>query len=63
MYLARNSNGCLWLHTEKPQRITINGKGYWHSAGYKMPINSRSIYPRWQDQPIPVEINKISICE
>lgn len=37
MYLARNSNGCLFLHEQKPLRIRINkDKGYWESKGYKL---------------------------
>lgn len=55
MYLARNSNGVLFLHEQKPQRVRINNdKGYWESKGYKMPIENRTPYPRYQDEPIPV---------
>lgn len=58
MYLARNSNGCLWLFTEKPSRITAkNGSGFWTSDSPHMPVDKFiSPYPRWQDEPIPVRL-------
>lgn len=56
MYIARNSNGVLYLHAEKPHRVTLANKGYWVSNGSKMPITSTKPYPRWQDEPIPVSL-------
>ena len=57
MYLARNSNGVLFLHEQKPQRIKINkDKGYWESNGNKMPISLKTPYPRWKDEPMPVRL-------
>lgn len=56
MYLARNSNGCLFLHSEKPIRRQIGSKGWWESTGGKMEIKSKAMHPRWQDEPIPVSL-------
>lgn len=57
MYLARNSNGVLFLHEQKPLRIRINkNKGYWESNGTKMPISLKTPYPRWNDEPLPVRL-------
>ena len=57
MYLARNSNGCLFLHEQNPLRIKTNkDKGYWESNGTKMPISLKTPYPRWSDEPLPVRL-------
>ena len=57
MYLARNSNGCLFLHEQKPLRVKTNkDKGYWESNGTKMPISLKTPYPRWSDEPLPVRL-------
>ena len=57
MYLARNSNGCLFLYEKKPKRIrTSKDNGYWESDGGKMPFSLKTPYPRWQDEPIPVRL-------
>lgn len=64
MYLARNSNGCLFLHEQKPQRVRINNdKGYWESKGYKMPCSLKTPYPRWSDEPLPVRLQADWISE
>lgn len=63
MYLARNSNGCLFLHAEKPSRRQIGNKGWWESTGGKMEIKSKAMHPRWQDEPIPVSLQADWIAE
>lgn len=63
MYLARNSNGCLWLHQLKPRRVKVGNKGYWISNGAKMIITSRATHPRWEDEPIPVQLQSDWINE
>lgn len=57
MYLARNSNGCLFLHEQKPKRVkTDKDKGYWESKGNKMSCTLKTPYPRWKDEPMPVRL-------
>lgn len=64
MYLARNSNGCLFLHEQKPLRIkTSKDKGYWESNGTKMPLTLKTPYPRWSDEPLPVRLQADWITE
>lgn len=53
MYLARNSNGCLWLFSTKPQRIITASGGYWHADGPKMPVSLKNVLT-WRDSPLPV---------
>lgn len=55
MYLARNSNGCLWLFTEKPIRVREADGGYWHSEGNKMPVELKGVLT-WKDEPLPVRL-------
>jgi hypothetical protein len=56
MYIARNSNGCLFLHEKKPRRVMIHGKGWWHSEGHKMPLTMQCSRPAWNDEPVPVRM-------
>ena len=63
MYLARNKNGCLFLHEQKPIRRTNGEKGWWESTGTKMEIQSKAQHPRWQDEPIPVSLQADWITE
>lgn len=55
MYLARNSNGCLFLHEQKPTRVQLAGKGWWHSTGAKMPYEMKNVLT-WKDEPLPVRL-------
>lgn len=55
MYIARNSNGCLWLFANKPKRVKTDKGGYWEVEGVKMPIELRNTL-RWEDEPIPVRL-------
>lgn len=55
MYLARNSNGCLFLHEQKPTRAQLAGKGYWISTGAKMPVEIENVL-EWKDEPLPVRL-------
>lgn len=63
MYIARNSNGCLWLFAKKPKRIATKTGGYWTSSGEKMPICNNTPYPRWSDEPLPVRLQADWIAE
>ena len=53
MYLARNSNGCLWLFAKKPIRVTQGDGGYWTTDGEKMQIELKGVLT-WKDEPFPV---------
>lgn len=55
MWLARNSNGVLYLHEYRPHRVKIGAKGYWHSDGAKMPVQFKGVLT-WNDEPIPVRL-------
>ncbi len=68
MYLAKNSNGCLFLHEQKPQRIQVAGKGYWQSAGAKMPITQSPFvgcdgkdHLTWEHEPVPVTLTSLPL--
>lgn len=63
MWIARNSNGCVWLHDQKPTRIASDKGGYWVSDGHKMPIALRTPHPRWCDEPVPVKLTADWITE
>ena len=64
MYIARNSNGCLFLYEQKPTRVRTGAdKGYWTSNGVKMPMSGKMTHPRWQDEPIPVRLESDWINE
>lgn len=55
MYIARNSNGCLWLFANKPKRVKTKAGGYWEAEGAKMGIELRNTL-RWEDEPLPVRL-------
>ena len=55
MYIARNSNGCLWLFANKPKRVKTKDGGYWEANGNKMPIELRGVLS-WKDEPVPVRL-------
>lgn len=57
MFVARDQNGCLYLHTFKPESNHITGE--WANLGYKMMLRA-DLFPKlkFNNQPIEVEIVK-----
>lgn len=55
MYVARDQNGCLFLHTFKPDKNILTG--YWSNPGYKTMLRA-DLFPKlkFKDEPIEVEI-------
>lgn len=55
MFVAREQNGCLYLHTFKPEYNHLTGE--WSNPGYKTMIRVE-LFPklRYCHQPIEVEI-------
>lgn len=55
MFVARDDNGCLYLHTFKPESNHLTGE--WSNPGYKTMLRA-DLFPKlkFNDQPIEVEI-------
>ena len=60
-FIATDSDGEIWLYTEKPEKNT--DMGYWFSSGKDYPADFvedqfPDIQPKWTDEkPIQIEIN------
>ena len=55
MFVARDDNGCLYLHTFKPESNHLTGE--WSNPGYKTMLRA-DLFPKlkFNNQPIEVEI-------
>lgn len=55
MFVARDKNGSLYLHTFKPESNHLTGE--WSNPGYKTMLRA-DFFPKlkFNDQPIEVEI-------
>ena len=64
-FIATDSDGEIWLYTEKPEKNT--DMGYWFSSGKDYPAyfiedQFSDIQPKWTDEEptfIDIDINKI----
>lgn len=60
-FIANDSDGEIWLYTEKPEKNT--DMGYWFSSGKDYPADFIEdqfphLSPKWTDEePIQIEIN------
>lgn len=61
-YVARDLDGTLWFHYQKPKRAMKNGDGWWYSdIGESFKIKDKD-FPEfksltWKDKPLRVGFN------
>ena len=62
MYIARDEEGCLLLHSEKPSKgyDDLTRKWYWGSMGNSMELDDQ-MYPEviFENSPMEVELKLI----
>ena len=58
-YIARDKDGALFWHSNKPSRFHEDGLEYWANGGYRFltPLQW-GMYSelKWEDEPIPVAV-------